>query len=236
MFKCNTGLERETPEQGRTHSFAKGWLENESIFVHMHYKYVLALLKSGLHEAFYKAFEDGLPIHRDPAIYGRSPLENGSFIPPSGHGRQSNIGRVFQARLTGANAELVSIFLILAFGPTPFRMVGKTLVLAFEPLLRGEAFTKRATTRRIERFDAPPLTLKVPPNAVAVSFLGNSTVVYHNPSRRDTFGKHPVRPQRMALTYRQDNRCEEVSAGVLRGDMALAVRQGKVARIDVFLG
>ncbi|WFB36520.1 hypothetical protein P3T73_01940 [Kiritimatiellota bacterium B12222] len=235
MFKCNYGLENETPEQGRTHSFAKGWLENESIFVHMHYKYVLALLKSGLHAEFYKAFEDGLPIHRDPSVYGRSPLENGSFIPPAGHGRQSNIGRVFQARLTGANAELVSIFLILAFGPKPFRMVDNELVLAFEPLLKGDAFTQRVTTRQIERFDAPALHLEIPENAVAMSFLGNTTVVYHNPHRGDTFGEHAVSPQRLELTYHKENFKEEISSGQLRGDLALAVREGKVAQIDVYL-
>ena len=37
---------------GRSRVFAPGWLENESIFLHMHYKFLLETLRSGLAAEF----------------------------------------------------------------------------------------------------------------------------------------------------------------------------------------
>ena len=48
MYKLNASLRQERHAIGRARAFTPGWLENESIFLHMHYKYLLALLTAGL--------------------------------------------------------------------------------------------------------------------------------------------------------------------------------------------
>ncbi len=41
MYKLNTSLKNESLEIGRSRVFVPGWLENESIWLHMQYKYLL---------------------------------------------------------------------------------------------------------------------------------------------------------------------------------------------------
>ena len=52
----NAPLKGEPHEIGRARAFTPGWLENESIWLHMEYKYLLGLLKAGLCEAFFEEF------------------------------------------------------------------------------------------------------------------------------------------------------------------------------------
>ncbi|MBN1269334.1 MAG: hypothetical protein JXB04_07095, partial [Kiritimatiellae bacterium] len=47
MYKVNAPLNRESQSIGRARTFPPGWLENESIWLHMHYKYLLEILRSG---------------------------------------------------------------------------------------------------------------------------------------------------------------------------------------------
>ncbi|RME84323.1 MAG: cellobiose phosphorylase, partial [Caldilineae bacterium] len=53
MFKVNASLAGEPHDIGRARAFIPGWLENESIWLHMHYKYLLELLKQGLYAEFF---------------------------------------------------------------------------------------------------------------------------------------------------------------------------------------
>ena len=57
MYKVNESLVDQPMEIGRTRIFSRGWLENESIWMHMEYKYLLELLRSGLYAEFYKDFK-----------------------------------------------------------------------------------------------------------------------------------------------------------------------------------
>ncbi|HEX5698808.1 MAG TPA: hypothetical protein VFX90_09180, partial [Rhodoferax sp.] len=54
MYRVNTPLDSESFEIGRSKIFSPGWLENESIFLHMHYKFLLEILRSGLAEEFFE--------------------------------------------------------------------------------------------------------------------------------------------------------------------------------------
>jgi hypothetical protein len=54
MYRVNASLEKEGHEIGRARAFPPGWLENESIWLHMEYKYILEILKAGLYDAFYE--------------------------------------------------------------------------------------------------------------------------------------------------------------------------------------
>ena len=52
MYKVNAPLADTPIEVGRAKVFSPGWLENESVWLHMEYKYMLELLKAGMYEEF----------------------------------------------------------------------------------------------------------------------------------------------------------------------------------------
>ena len=132
MYKVNAPLADQSHEIGRARAFTPGWLENESIWLHMEYKYLLEVLKAGLYEEFYEDFRRALVCFLDPAVYGRSPLENSSFLVSSAHPDESLHGAGFVARLSGATAEFLSIWTTMMAGRQPFFLQNGKLCLAFQ--------------------------------------------------------------------------------------------------------
>ncbi len=122
MFKVNAPLDGEGFEIGRCRVFPSGWLENESIWLHMSYKYLLELARKGLFEAFHEAAGTSLVCNLDPHVYGRSILENASFICSSAFYDESRHGRGYYARLSGSTAEFVHMWLLMVIGGRPFRL------------------------------------------------------------------------------------------------------------------
>lgn len=53
MYKVNVPFRDQPMEIGRARAFPPGWLENESIWLHMEYKYMLELIRNGLYDEFY---------------------------------------------------------------------------------------------------------------------------------------------------------------------------------------
>ncbi|MFH1541683.1 MAG: hypothetical protein ABIE84_01160, partial [bacterium] len=143
MYKVNASLKDETIEIGRTKIFTPGWLENESIWLHMEYKYLLELIKAGLYDDFFAAFKDVLIPFLKPEKYGRSILENSSFLVSSANPNKNNHGRGFVARLSGATAEFIDIWLIMMTGKQIF-YVDKSGRLCFQlrPKLPAWLFKK----------------------------------------------------------------------------------------------
>ncbi len=213
MVKVNASLAGESHEIGRARAFTPGWLENESIWLHMAYKYLLALLRAGLHDAFFAALRDGLIPFRDPAQYGRSPLENSSFLVSSAHPDRSLHGAGFVARLSGSTAEFLSLWSHMMAGPRPFRLQDGALCLQLEPALPGWLFTAEGTVR--------------------FTFLGQTTITYHNPSRQDTVGSGP-RPARYRLRL-ADGQTVSLAGPVVGPPYAALIRSGEVGIIDVDL-
>ena len=80
MYKVNASLKDASFELGRAKAFTAGWLENESIWLHMEYKYLLELIKSGLYQQFKEDFHKAAVPFLDPEVYKRSIYENSSFI------------------------------------------------------------------------------------------------------------------------------------------------------------
>jgi hypothetical protein len=74
MYKVNVSLDDQPHEIGRARAFTPGWLENESIWLHMAFKYLLELLNAGLYDEFFDALQHHLPAFMDAEVYGRSPL------------------------------------------------------------------------------------------------------------------------------------------------------------------
>jgi X-X-X-Leu-X-X-Gly heptad repeat protein len=193
MYKVNASLADQSHEIGRARAFTPGWLENESIWLHMEYKYLLEVLKAGLYKEFLEDFEHVLIPFQDPEIYGRSPLENSSFIVSSAHADESLHGAGFVARLSGSTAEFLNIWSVMMAGERPFFVRDGELCLAFKPVLPGWLFT--------------------PDGQVTFKFLGNCTVTYHNPHRMDTF-EGGMRPQRIVLRTK-DDRPARLSDGII---------------------
>jgi len=237
MYKVNANLSTESQEIGRARTFPSGWLENESIWLHMEYKFILELLRKGLYEEFYENFRHVLIPFLKPQMYGRSILENSSFIVSSVHEDESLHGRGFVARLSGSTAEFLHIWLLMNVGVKPFTLSTKNeLILNFEPVLSGWLFTQeKAIFQHVDQ----KRNLKVidlPKNTYAFFFLGSTVVVYHNPQRKNTYGSHKVSIKKMSLIYPQQKRPIQISAASIPAPYSKDIRNNKVERIDVFFG
>jgi hypothetical protein len=203
--------------------------------MHMTFKYLLELLRSGLAEEFYRDLNTMLPPFMDPEVYGRSILENSSFIASSANPDPEVHGAGFVARLSGSTAEFIHILHLMAFGPAPFRRDGKgRLELRFEPVLADWLFSRRpcVRTRWVKGVEEG---LRFPARSFSAAFLGETMVTDRNPGRAPTSGPKAVAPQRMTLSG-QDGTQTTVDAGFLEEPLARAVRERRFPRIDVELG
>ncbi len=213
MYKVNESLKEATFELGRCRAFQPGWLENESIWLHMEYKYMLSTLKAGLFPEFF----DDLKTAGVPFIpyetYGRSPLENSSFIVSSANGDEKIHGKGFVARLSGSTAEFIEIWELMMFGEKLFALEDGELALTFAPAI--------------------PAYL-IPENGeVSATFLAKTTVTYHAGASKDLIpGKYDI--SKITVTY-TDGATKEIAGGKITGEDAETVRAGKAAKIDVYL-
>lgn len=140
LFKTSEPLDALTQEIGRIRSFPSGWLERESCFLHMSYKLILALLQAGMYEEFYSEIKNGLVPFMPAERYGRSTLENSSFIVTSNHSDKCKFGKGYQARLTGANAEVMSMWRTMFGCEQPFKIKDGKLAFELSPKLHREFF------------------------------------------------------------------------------------------------
>jgi len=236
MYRVNDDLSNQSAEIGRARIFPAGWLENQSIWSHMEYKFLLELLKYGLYNEFYDNFKKVLVPFMDPKKYGRSILENSSFIVSSSHEDPSLHGRGFVARLSGTTAEWVNIWLIMNIGEHPFYLDKKGhLDLTFRPVLAKWLFTKKE--RVIEHINKNGRLTKMilPKNTYAFNFLGSTLVVYHNPKRRDTFGKNKAIIDKILISYSDHRDPITIQSDSVPSQYALDIRDNKTERIDVYL-
>ncbi|MDD4909305.1 MAG: hypothetical protein PHR44_01305 [Candidatus Omnitrophica bacterium] len=234
MYKVCASLKGQPEELGRCVIFTPGWLENESIWLHMEYKYLLELLKAGLYEEYFRELHNTLVCFQRPEVYSRSILENSSFIVSSAFPDQSMHGAGFVARLSGSTAELINIWLVMCAGKAPF-FLGKDgkLSLRFEPALEGGFFLDRAA-----EFELPSgksaLKLKLSRGDFAFRFLNSALVVYHNPRRKDTFGGKGARVKEIKFRDK-DGAAHSIEDGYIPAPFAGQVRDGLIDRIDIIL-
>ena len=143
FYKTCEDIEDAPFEIGRVHAFTKGWLERECNFLHMCYKYLLGLLKAGLYERFYEEMKVNYVFNMDPYVYGRSPIENSSFIVPTCNPNKRMHGQGQFARLTGANAEVLDMFYLMFLGDKAFKMENGELVFTPSPKLSKDFFDEK---------------------------------------------------------------------------------------------
>lgn len=167
MYKVCECLDREPYEIGRARAFTRGWLENESIFLHMSYKYLLSVLEAGLYDEFFSDLQTSLVPMMDSNIYGRSIFENSSFIASSANPDETQHGRGHIARLSGSTAEFIHMWIIMMVGHEPFRIINNELQLHLKPILPKSYFDEN--------------------KQLSFRFLGKTKVVYINESGLDTW-------------------------------------------------
>jgi len=214
MYKVTGPLDSMPEEIGRCRVFTPGWLENESIWLHMEYKYILELLKTGLIKEFYSEFKNVLIPFQNPQRYGRSILENSSFLVSSAFVDKNLHGNGFVARLSGSTAEFLQIWLTMNAGSKPFRLdKSGQLNLTFKPNLPGWLFNRNGK--------------------YSFNFLSRILVTYHNPKRKDTFGKNAAQITRIILWDK--DKPVEFDSSVIPSPYAQAIRSRQINKIDIYL-
>ncbi len=214
MYKVNAPLEAESYELGRCRAFTPGWLENESIWLHMEYKYLLELLKSGLYKEYIDDFYKAVIPFQPEERYGRSILENSSFLASSANPDEKIHGKGFVARLSGSTVEFMDMWQTMMFGQKVFRMENEELVLGLEPVLPSYLLGKRDTVEAV--------------------FLGKTKVIYHvkNTGKDYIPGEYQITEYRL---YTKDGKVQNIYSNVITGSAAAAVRSGEISKIEVYI-
>ena len=216
MYFLSADLTGQSYDMGRMMAFAAGWLENQSIWMHMSYKYYLQLLRGKLYDQFYTEMKGGgmLPF-MDPEVYGRSLLECSSFIASSAFTDPSVVGRGFLARLSGSTAEFLSMWKLMFMGPNPFVVneegdVEMQLIPALPIWLFEDAESGAEGTRDDE-------------GNLVVSFklFASIVVTYHNTLGTDLF---EVLPTSYTVTM-EDGSTVEVEGSSIPTETAVQIRK-----------
>jgi len=232
MFALNESLENEPYEIGRNKTFSPGWLENQSIWLHMEYKYILELLKAGLYDEFFASIKGALIPYLKPEVYGRSIFENSSFIASSAHPDKKIHGNGFYARLSGSSAEFVHMWIIMMTGGRPFVIdASGKIVFKLSPVLKGEMFLKKD---RAVNYYLPDGTLKketLKKGTLKFVFLGAIPVTYINPGMKDLLGEKSGRAAKYTLTLESGD-IKEFSGSVPE-PYSVMIRERKVKEITV---
>ncbi len=216
MYKVTAPLASMPEEIGRCRVFTPGWLENESIWLHMEYKYLLEILKQGLYEEFYADIKNTFIPFQPASRYGRSILENSSFIVSSAFPNAKLHGTGFVSRLSGSTVELISIWLAMNVGKNPFYLDNEgKLNLKFAPALAGWLFVPKT-------------------NTYSFNFLSNIRVTYHNPGRKNTFGKNGAKIQKISFSDANGSPVE-INGDSIPSPYALQIREQLIKKIDIYL-
>lgn len=214
MYKVNEPIVNESFKLGRCRAFTPGWLENESIWLHMEYKYLLELLKSNLYQEFIADFKNAAVPFIPEEMYGRSPYENSSFLVSSANPDEKIHGRGFVARLSGSTVEFMDMWKRMMFGSNPYKVDLCGLILEFAPVLPKYLLGKEGT--------------------VEVTFMGKIKVCYHVKDKSKDYYPGNYSVAEYALSAGKAP-VTHIYADHLEGQLAKDVRDYKYSKIDVYL-
>ncbi|WP_313072515.1 hypothetical protein [Lacrimispora sp.] len=211
MYKVNESLEKASFEIGRAKAFSPGWLENESIWLHMEYKYLLELLRLKLYQEFFEDLHNACIPFLSEEMYGRSLLENSSFLASSANADEKIHGKGFVARLSGSTAEFLQIWQIMMFGEQPFRLVEGQLRCYFKPSI--------------------PEYLVPDGKQVEARFLGKTDISYHFAQRKDIIpGSYQIK---IIILEFLNGQVKEIKESWVSGPDAEMLRAGEVKSVVV---
>ena len=210
MFKVCSSLLSQSNEIGRSRVFLPGWLENESVFMHMEFKYLLGLLRANLYEEFFSSIKTCFPCFLKPEIYGRSILENSSFISSSAFPDKRNWGRGFVARLSGSTAEFIDMWLTMILGYKPFYVKeSNELVFSLKPIINGEFFNKKGEFK--------------------AKLFSATDLIYINKSKRNTYLPN-MKIKRIEILW-NDNKKEIINDNIIIGEKSEKIRNRQAKQI-----
>ena len=175
MYITSCPLDDETLEIGRARAFTKGWLEREANFMHMSYKYLIGILKSGLYDEYMNDMRTSMPPFMNPEVYGRSLLENASFIASSNNPNSNNHGRGFVARLTGTTSEAITLLYLMMTGKKLFTFKENVLSFQIQPILPSDFFDENHEVK-FRLFNHIDVTISNP--SMKNTYLGLKAVKY----------------------------------------------------------
>lgn len=211
MYKVNASLMEASYELGRARAFTPGWLENESIWLHMEYKYLLELIRSGLYKEYFEDFKNACVPFLDEDMYGRSTLENSSFLASSANPNPDIHGKGFVARLSGSTIEFISMWKLMMFGKNSFYTEDGELKCKFTP--------------------AVPKYLIGADRKVTATFLGKTVVEYNFAEAKDYIpGEYAITG--MDAVYESGVRVS-VTTDTFAGQTVRDLREGKIKKIEV---
>ena len=149
----------------------------------------------------------------DPEIYGRSTLENSSFLASSLNPNEAFHGRGFVARLSGSTAEFLSMWRRMFFGEQLFSLRDGKLSFTFSPAIHAYLIPED--------------------RAVSAMLLGSCRVTYRLAQRTDVIpGKYEIRELHCTM---KDGRQMTLAGGRLGALAAENLRAGRMASIEVFI-
>lgn len=212
MYKVNADLENASYELGRAKSFTPGWLENESIWLHMEYKYLLEILKAGMYEEFINDFHQAAVCFLKEEQYGRSLLENSSFIASSANPDEKIHGKGFVARLSGSTVEFLNMWQIMMFGKQPFIFSEGRLMLGLQPLIPDYLIGE---------------------DKIEAMFLGSIPVIYQLPDK-NTITPNNAKVSSYEVTTKDGN-VITVKAEFMEGEPVNLIRNKEVIQIKAVL-
>lgn len=214
MYKTSVPLTSEPFELGRVRFFTRGWLENESVFLHMAYKYLLEILKNDLYDEFYQDIDTMLVANLDPEVYGRSILEHSSFIASSANPDTDIHGKGFVARLSGSTVEFLNMWVLMFIGDTPFKWENEELTFKLSPKLNKDFFKEDGS--------------------LEFKLFGETDVHYQNSRKMNTYGENAVKPVSYHMYYKDDSE-KIIESHYLENQEAKDLRNKRVKKMDVIL-
>lgn len=225
MYFVSASLKGQSYDMGRQIAFPPGWLENQSIWLHMSYKYYLQLLRGKLYEQFFSEFKGGgiLP-YMDPEVYGRPLTECSSFIASSAFPDPSLHGMGFVARLSGSTAEFLDMYQLMFYGPNMFYL-NKSDELEFKlvPALPQWLFVD-------EESDGEAILDEDGQYTVSFKLFGEVLITYHNPDGSNLYG---VPPKKYEIVLK-DGSVETIDDDFVPTELALKIRTKNVISIEAY--
>ena len=226
MYYLSASLKGQSFDMGRQMAFSPGWLENQSIWMHMSYKYYLQLIRGKMYKQFFSEMKDGgvLPF-MDPVVYGRPLMECSSFIASSAFPDPKLHGRGFLARLSGSTAEFMDMWKEMFIGPELFSL-GKhdELQMQLMPAIPSWLFEDPDS-------DGNPMFDDDGNHIVTFKLFGKILVTYHNPGGGDLTGK----PPKSYTVTMKDGTTVKFDGPSIPSDTAKAIRRvNGVEEIDAY--
>jgi len=232
MYKVNESLKDAPLEIGRIKAFLPGWLENESVFLHLEYKYLLEILRSKEFDTYYEDMKKCLVPFMSPEVYKRSIFENVSFIVSSANPDENLHGAGFSARLSGSTAEFYNMLILMTLGGNPFYL-DENNRLCFKPEPSIPSFLFTTDDEEVTYFgNGNEEKIFVPKNTFVIKFF-NTLIYFINQERKDLLGKD-IKVKKYIL-YKRNGEKEEISKEVLEYPYSLYLRDGEYEKIECII-